>query len=694
MKYRTDPHRHLIWLVLTVIALIGIVAASSLSGHVRRVSAFATLSENAEDPPPRLPLRHVPDASAEFVPGRLLVKFHTDLPLAQRKTQLAAKGLTSSARLSRLDLDVVEVPVGEELALAKQLERDPSILYAEPDYLVHALTAPNDPYYAHYQWNMPHIGLEEAWDTTTGSTDIIIAIIDSGVDLDHPDLSDKLVAGYDFVNNDSHPDDDNGHGTHVAGIAAAATNNYIGVAGVSWDSKIMPIRVLDSDGTGSISQVASGISWAVDNGADIVNLSLGSTSFNSTLKTAVDYAHTAGCLLVAAAGNAYEKGNPTIYPAALDRVMAVGAVDHEDERASYSNTGNYLDVVAPGGTDGLPIFSTYQGDYAWSTGTSMACPHVAGLAALIWSVDVTLTNDDVQSIIETTAVDLGSSGWNETFGWGRIDAAAAVAAVAVAPTPTSTHTPTPTATSTVVQTATSTSTPTFTPASLPTETSTPIVTPHHLVLPLIMNADVSATPTPSPTNTPTATSSPTPSPTRTPTPTSTASPTPTECNTKAQIVANPSFETGWQPWQIKDGYPERTLNSASDGVYSVLFGGYNNSTDWLTQKVIVPEWAEDGALYFSWAMLSEDSPYQPYDYLTFWLWDKDMGEGLLYSEVNNTAERGTWYRRRVPIGSIDVVAARGHTLEISIMGYTDDILPTLWYVDDVQLVFSCGDQTP
>jgi len=489
-----------------MIALTCIMAASSLSGHVWKASALDPRLESTGDLP-RLPLRRVPAGLAEFVPGRLVVKFRSDLPLAQRRAHLATEGLPPGDHLPLLDVELVEAPVGQELALAKQLERNPAVLHAEPDYFAHAIaTVPNDAYYAGYQWNMSHIGLETAWDTTTGSSSITIAIVDSGVDSTHPDLSSKVVAGYDFVNDDSDPSDDEGHGTHVAGIAAAETNNNHGVAGVSWGSKIMPIKALGSDGLGSYIQIASGIYWAADNGADIINLSLGGESPSFILEDAVNYAHSAGCLLVAAAGN---ESGPVLYPAGYDDyVMAVGAVGDQDELASYSNTGPSLDVAAPGGnptdsSDSDPnhwIASTYwQGSgysYVMVAGTSQACPHVAGLAALVWSVNAALTNDEVQSIIETTAVDLGSPGWDETFGWGRIDAAAAVAAASGStPTPTQTPTSPPGDTATPTPTSTPTRTPTATFTLVPGATATPTSTPTATVPP-------GATATPTPTDVP------------------------------------------------------------------------------------------------------------------------------------------------------------------------------------------------
>ncbi len=298
---------------------------------------------------------------------------------------------------------------------------------------------PNDTYYSSYQWNLRQIEAPMGWALNTGSDGVIIAVLDTGVDLTHPDLQGKLVAGYDFINNDSDPSDDQGHGTHVAGIAAALSNNSRGIAGVSWGAKIMPVKVLGADGTGSMSAIASGITWAANNGADVINLSLGGSSSSSTLQDAVNYAYNQGVLVVAAAGNWYQKGNPVIYPAAYPHVLAVAATGDQDEHASYSETGDYVDVAAPGGNptdsnDNNPnhwILSTYwrgrgYGDYLWVVGTSQATPHVAGLAALIWSVNPSLTNDQVEQIIEETAVDLGVPGRDDVFGYGRIDVYAAL----------------------------------------------------------------------------------------------------------------------------------------------------------------------------------------------------------------------------------------------------------------------------
>jgi subtilisin family serine protease len=263
--------------------------------------------------------------------------------------------------------------------------------------------------------------------------------VDSGVDLTHPDLADKIVAGYDFVNHDSDPSDDEGHGTHLAGIAAAVSNNGEGVAGVSWGARIMPVKVLSWLGIGTSSDIAKGIRWAADHGAHVINLSVGGTSSSSTLRSAVNYAYSQGALLVAAVGNEYEEGNPTTYPAAYDHVLAPGGnpSGSDDSDPNHWIASTYYD------------FWFDRHTYAQASGTSMACPHVAGLAALVWSLDGSLTNDEVEQIIESTALDLGDLGRDDVFGHGRIDAAAAVGAAqpgTATPTPTSTPTATPTAT--------------------------------------------------------------------------------------------------------------------------------------------------------------------------------------------------------------------------------------------------------
>lgn len=395
------------------------------------ISTTAAPSSGDSEPPIRR------SAGDSFAAGRLLVKFRDGITASATGEFFVESDLTVLGELDGLGVYVVGVPEGEERSLAKQLGRHPAIAYAEPDYIYETFDTPEDPLYATGQWNLPHVNAPQAWDITTGISEVIIAVIDTGVDLSHPDLAGKIVDGYDFANGDAIPQDDYGHGTHVAGIAAAVTDNAEGVAGVAWGARIMPVKVLDSSGYGYVSDIAAGIWWAADQGARIINLSLGGSFPSSTLEDAINYAYDRGLLIVASAGNGYLWGNPVSYPAAYPHVMAVAATNDADEHARYSTTGFYVDVAAPGGDpdssgDANPrhwIMSTlWDGGstYGPDAGTSMASPHVAGLAALVWSRYSSWTNDEVERVIESTALDRGDPDRDDVYGWGRIDMLAAV----------------------------------------------------------------------------------------------------------------------------------------------------------------------------------------------------------------------------------------------------------------------------
>ncbi len=288
--------------------------------------------------------------------------------------------------------------------------------YAEPNYILLPNVVPNDQYYRDYQWNLSMIRMEDGWDITGGSDEVIVAVVDSGVDVDHPDLAPKLVLGHNILRDNDDVNDDNGHGTHVAGIIAAATNNNIGVAGLSWNSRIMPVKGIGADGTGTAFDIANGIVWAVDHGASVINLSVGNYTPSQVLHDAVKYAFDRDAVLVAASGN--DNTDQPGYPAAYPEVLAVGAVDYMRQRAEFSNYGEYIDVMAPG----VDIPSTFiDNQYASLSGTSMATPHVAGLAALIRSVDPGLSNLEVMEVIRNTSIDLGAQGRDPYFGYGVID---------------------------------------------------------------------------------------------------------------------------------------------------------------------------------------------------------------------------------------------------------------------------------
>ncbi len=389
---------------------------------------IASAAWSGDGPEQTGPPASSPPGSGEFVPGQVLVKFKSDAPLVSVQAVLSAQDVRAVGKVPALGVQRLTVPEGQELAIIVALQHHPLVEYAEPNYIIHAVLAPNDPSFPS-QWGLAKIRAPQAWDVTTGNSDLTIAIVDSGIDLDHPDLNGKIILGYDYVNEDWIPDDDYGHGTHVAGIAAAWTNNGQGVAGVSWGARLMALKALDAGGDGTYANVASAVTYAADNGAKIINLSLGGDHDSQTLHEAVIYAHNKGCVVVAATGN---NGGPVLYPAKYTEVFAVAATDSNDARAWFSSYGPEVDVAAPG----VSIYSTYLGGgYTSIDGTSMAAPHVAGLAALVWSEYPGYTNDQVEGRIEMTAVDLGTLGWDQYYGHGRIDAHAALCASDLAARP-------------------------------------------------------------------------------------------------------------------------------------------------------------------------------------------------------------------------------------------------------------------
>ncbi|KZM52887.1 peptidase S8 [Geobacillus stearothermophilus] len=298
----------------------------------------------------------------------------------------------------------------------------PTVEYCEPNYiymqndLSRPVETPNDSFYARYQWNLPAIHTEAGWTLSRGKQTVPVAIIDSGVDLTHPDLIRRLGPGYNVLADDRSPNDENGHGTHVAGIIASQPNNDEGVAGITWFNPIMAVKALNADGYGTSIDVAKGIRWAVDHGAKVINLSLGNYQPSSVLEEAIRYADAHDVVLVAASGN--DSTSQPSFPAAYPEVISVGAVNPDLSYALYSNYGDYVDVVAPG----TNIASTFTGHrYAALSGTSMAAPHVAALAALIRSVNPRLSNDEVRSIILESADDLGERGKDPYYGYGLIN---------------------------------------------------------------------------------------------------------------------------------------------------------------------------------------------------------------------------------------------------------------------------------
>ena len=376
------------------------------------ISSFSTIASAA--PPDNLP------PQSGFSQEQILVKFQPNVNLPEAAEIHRQLGGQVKETVPGIGVQVVTVPKGQAKEKAKAYGLNAKVVYAEPDFVAQAVGSPDDSYFG-LQWGLTKIGAAQAWEVTMGSPGINIAILDTGVDLDHPDLADKLMSNVNFSNSGT-ADDVYGHGTHVAGIAAAITNNGMGVAGLGYGSTIMNVKVLSDMGAGAYSWVASGIVWAADNGADVINMSLGGPSESSTLEDALTYALSKGVVVVAAAGN---NGDTTpMYPAYYTNCIAVAATDANDARASFSNYGDWVDVAAPG----LSIYSTLKNSsYGYMSGTSMAAPHVAGLAALVFTT-VSDTNsdgklnDEVRSRIETTCDDVGVSG----IGYGRVNAAQAV----------------------------------------------------------------------------------------------------------------------------------------------------------------------------------------------------------------------------------------------------------------------------
>ncbi|WP_128694680.1 S8 family serine peptidase [Methanoculleus taiwanensis] len=303
----------------------------------------------------------------------------------------------------------------------ERIARDPRIAYIEPDYQVHALgdTVP---------WGIERVGAPTVHEAVDGDG-VRVAVLDTGIDYTHPDLEGNYRGGYDFVNDDADPMDDNGHGTHCAGIIAAERDES-GIIGVAPKADLYAVKVLSSGGGGYISDVVSGIEWAIENDIQIISMSLGSNSDSYALRSACDAAYEAGIVLVGAAGNdgRYSGYGDTVdYPARYGSVIAVSAIDENNQRASWSSTGPAVELAAPG----VGIYSTYPDGYRSVSGTSMACPHVAGVAALVLAAHPDLGNTEVRELLTTTATDLGRSAW---YGYGLVNAAGAVGDVVVTDT--------------------------------------------------------------------------------------------------------------------------------------------------------------------------------------------------------------------------------------------------------------------
>ncbi|MBI5546792.1 MAG: peptidase S8, partial [Deltaproteobacteria bacterium] len=404
------------FLLSSAVVLVAVVTVGQCSGK-----------RSSKETPPQ-PLSAL--AAEEYVADGLVVDFKDGTTKATYDSLERAwgvdvefnslEGVRSGITIGRID------PAQREAVLAR-IRQDANVEAAEVLYRYHRDFVPNDPRFKE-QWNLQMIRAEEAWNVAQGEG-AVVAVLDTGVayeDQDEfrqvPDLKGaRFVAGYDFVNDDEHPNDDHGHGTHVSGTIAQVTHNREGVAGVAYKAALMPIKVLDANGSGTSADIADAIRWAADHGAHVINMSLGGGGRSQVMESAVAYARKKGVVVVAAAGNG-SRGTVE-YPAAYPGAVAVSAVGPSGELASYSSWGKELDIAAPGGDkrlrgreeDGVLQNTIARGnpgesEYAWYNGTSMATPHVAGAAALLIA-DGVAGPDKVREALQNTAEDKGAAGW-------------------------------------------------------------------------------------------------------------------------------------------------------------------------------------------------------------------------------------------------------------------------------------------
>ncbi len=383
------------------------------------------------------------------IPQEVLLKFKNNLPNTQIFAVYAKYGLQEISYSPYSGIRRCYVLSGIPLVIILDfLKAEPTVFYAEPNWIGEVNLIPNDLFFT-YQWHLGAMNMNLAWDVSVGSG-VIVAVLDTGVAHENfdiyalaPDLAGtSFVPGYDFVNDDPNPDDDEGHGTHITGTIAQTTNNLLGCAGGAFGASIMPVKVMDNSGNGNLTDIVDGIYFAVNNGAYILNLSLGFGDNPSlALEEAVNYAVDNGCLVICSAGN-YSTDLPN-YPAAYPASIAVSGVRYDRLLGDYSNYGTYIDLCAPGGDltvdqnfDGYPdgiLQQSHDGQdfqnfgFFLGRGTSWAAANVSAVAALVFSAGGgALTSADVRSILETSAQDLGTIGWDEYYGWGVVDAFAAV----------------------------------------------------------------------------------------------------------------------------------------------------------------------------------------------------------------------------------------------------------------------------
>lgn len=466
MENTNPPQQHLLPLN---VKLLGLGAALAIVIIGIFIASIATRPSHQGQPAPTPSLQKStapvtnlipkPSGQQKIVEGQIIVRFKDGVSSGQINIDLQQYQAKIIRQIPALHRTVIQVPTGQEDLVLQKLSQDKLIEEAEPDQVMHADFTPNDPLYPQ-QWGLANTGqsienrtgqpgddikAERAWDITRGNG-VKVAVIDSGIDLNHPDFAGKIIAQKIYITDTL--DDQYGHGTHVAGAIAGTGNNGQGITGVCPECQLMIAKALNDQGIGPESGIAEAITWAVDNGAKVINISAGGDKLTQTIQAAIDYAHANGSIIVCSSGN----NGDTIktYPAALDSVVSVAATDNRDQLASFSTYGSWVKVAAPGTNmmstlpthafslqrETTPALST---TYDFLSGTSMSAPIVSGTLALIWASPYGTSNTAVINRLYTTADKIAGTGLY--WAYGRINAAKAVGADATPTQPTSTNTP-------------------------------------------------------------------------------------------------------------------------------------------------------------------------------------------------------------------------------------------------------------
>lgn len=357
--------------------------------------------------------------SNPYVAGQLIVGYAQNTPAATKRSIRAQMQLEMLSEIRGIGAEVVKVRNERAQDVLTNLRRNPNIAFVEYDYLTTVTHTPNDPNYPS-QVFLPKMNAPEAWRVTKGRSNVLVAVLDTGLRTTNRDLHNMRVSGYNIIAGNSNYEDDHGHGTMVTSVIAAEMDNGFGIAGVAPGVSFLAVKVMNSSGSGTYSDMIKGIEYAVSQGAQIVNMSIGGRSASTALKLAIDQAVEKGTVIVAAAGN--EGTTSLSYPAAYPNVVGVGAVDINDNKMTYSNTGAGLTVVA-GGTARVATFTDFISSVS---GTSFAAPYVSGMIALMASENPEMTPDQVFHVLAETSTDLGPVGYDQSFGYGLINMSAAI----------------------------------------------------------------------------------------------------------------------------------------------------------------------------------------------------------------------------------------------------------------------------